>query len=726
MDFTIPDTRQVENSDGKPTTPTDTKLGSDALSFIADRSWARQAFLLSDGEMMDQIDTKNRYWTSAQTKFTDTRMGCNIGVNSRPQFTRYSDIRVKGRLAGRNEVTLQNKSGNYGMGRYYSEAIDDTSQTIYLRFGVPQFNSLTDFFSKAFNPDWVTMVRTGRSSSMLRDVATAVGTVVAAVAMPALSLMVVGLKLATFFFGRSTSKFYTLKPTMHMYWSAVGMLVNTLSVNSGILPTYLANESAQKINDVYKIDNEMIGKLRALMPDILTDNQGFNPFAFANKAQRLANQLNQNLYEEADKATPTDYLGLVKKQSAMDDRTETDYTKKDDTGIFGDITGILTLPAWINKTLSFGYYKTSEDKDSSPKTELKPNIDPKTGEEKKNSWWTEFGTYFDAELREGSQFAVFKVNHSGSPNESFTNSVMESDLSNKFNQTSSTAREARFTFADGNLGGGFVGDILGKIGTAVTDVATGLLSGVTFGISDALKGLAGGGFIDIPKHYQSSNARLPSATYTMELISPYGNAISRLQNIYIPLAMIMAGGMPLSTGKQSYSSPFLVQLFDQGRCQIQLGMITEITITRGTSNLAFNRQGKPLAMEVRFTIEDLSSIMHMPISTGSLFGAIKDTVGTAVNPKGNNSTLDEDNILIDYLAVLAGQDMYTQIYPMPKAKLKLAKLITQNEKMISPAYWASVFHESATSGMMKYLTLGVVNAMGGLVSENQGVKRDGR
>lgn len=725
MDFTIPDTRQVENSDGKPTTPTDTKLGSDTLSFIADRSWARQAFLLSDEEMMDQIDIKNRYWTSAQTKFTDTRMGCNIGVNSRPQFTRYSDIRVKGRLAGRNEVTLQNKSGNYGMGRYYSEAIDDTSQTVYLRFGVPQFNSLTDFFSKAFDPDWVTMVRTGRSSSMLRDVATAVGTVIAAVAAPALSLLVVGVKMATFFFGRATSKFYTLKPTMHMYWSAVGMLVNTLSVNSGILPTYLADKTAQKINEVYKIDNEMIGRLRSMLPDILTDNQGFNPFAFANKAQRLANQLNQNLYEEADKGTPTDYLGLVKKQ-AGDDRTITDYTKKDDTGIMGDITGVLTLPAWVDKTLSFGYYSTNEDKDAAPKTELKPNIDPKTGEEKKNSWWTEFGNYFDAELREGAQFAVFKVNHTGSPSESFTNSAVESELSNKFNQTSSAAREARFTFADGNLVGGFVGDVLGKIGTAVSDVATGLLSGVTFGISDALKGLAGGGFVDIPKHYQSSNARLPSASYTMHLISPYGNAISRLQNIYIPLAMIMAGGLPLSTGKQSYSSPFLVQLFDQGRCQIQLGMITEITITRGTSNLAFNRQGKPLAFEVRFTVEDLSSIMHMPISTGSLFGALKDAAGAAVNANGNNSTMDEDNILVDYLAVLAGQDMYSQIYPMPKAKLKLAKLITQNEKMISPAYWASVFHESATSGMMKYLTLGVVNAMGALTSENSSITKDGR
>jgi hypothetical protein len=74
-------------------------------------------------------------------------------------------------------------------------------------------------------------------------------------------------------------------------------------------------------------------------------------------------------------------------------------------------------------------------------------------------------------------------------------------------------------------------------------------------------------------------------------------------------------------------------------------------------------------------------------------------------------TIDEDNILMDYLAVLGSQDMYSQIYPMAKAKLNLAKKIMEVQKLTSPAYWGSLFHDSATSGTLQYLTLGAFNAV---------------
>lgn len=696
--FTVPDPRLMETADGSAISSGRSMTNGDQTAFLMDRDWTRQAFLMSDTELGNQTDINNRYWTSASVKFTDTRMGANIGVNSRPQFTRYSDCRVKGRLSGRKDVSIQDIGGNHGMGRYYSEAIDDPSQTIYLRFGVPQFSSLTDFFSKAFDPDWVSMARTGRGQSNWATLGRVVGTVAVITAAPVLSAVIYGAQALNWFFSKPTSKFYVLKPTMHMYWSAVGMLVNTIAVNSGILPRIMQEDTGQTIGSPYKFDGDLLEKIQQLLPDVITSNNGFDPFAFATKAQRLANKLASDNYNREDQATATDYTGFVKKDMSVNDRHGTKTTNSDTSGFLSAVTGIHTLGAWIDKTLKFGYYQLD---DKSTKTEMKPDTDPATGQPKAKGWWSEFGTYFDAELREGSQFAIFKVDHTGSISESFSNSVTESDLSQKFNSTSAQSRGARFTFADGNIVGGPVGDILGKVGGAITDVASGVLSGVTFGMSDALKGLAGGGFIDIPKHYQSSTASLPKSTYSMQLVSPYGNPISRLQNIYIPLCMIIAGALPLSTGKQSYTSPFLVQLYDQGRCQVQLGLIESVSITRGTSNLAFTKQGKPMAIDVSFSITDLSSIMHMPISTGGFFGA--------------NMTMDEDNILMDYLAVLAGQDIYSQIYAMPKGKLKLAKLITQNEKLVSPAYWSSLFHESATSGMMKYLTLGSVSVIEALL-----------
>ena len=145
----------------------------------------------------------------------------------------------------------------------------------------------------------------------------------------------------------------------------------------------------------------------------------------------------------------------------------------------------------------------------------------------------EFFDDLDAEFRDGSSFAAFRVDHTGSMQESFGTSVIESDLSQKLNGISSQIREARFSFAEGNIMGGLGGMVQGAVGAAM-DVGKGLLDGATFGLSNILSGLAGSGFIDIPKHWQSSTATLPRANYTIQLVSPYNNPISQMMNIYIP------------------------------------------------------------------------------------------------------------------------------------------------------------------------------------------------
>jgi hypothetical protein len=60
---------------------------------------------------------------------------------------------------------------------------------------------------------------------------------------------------------------------------------------------------------------------------------------------------------------------------------------------------------------------------------------------------------------------------------------------------------------------------------------------------------------------------------------------------------------------------------------------------------------------------------------------------------------------MDYLAVLAGQDIYSQLYALPKAKLNAIKYHRTNflRRASSPAYWASLIHEETTTGMLKYL-----------------------
>lgn len=676
---------------------------TDQTDTLLDRDWVKQAFLVSD-ITLDAVDAKNRYWSSADNKFVDTRLGGSIGVNARPQFTRYSDTRVKGRIHDRTDVSIQNLKGNHGLGRYYSEAIDDNAQTIYLRFGVPQFNSLMSFFGSAFDPDMTSLARTGRSASTWRKIGVVAGTIAVVSAFPVLSATLIIGRLVTTFFTRPTSKFYTLKPTMHTYWSAVNMIANTIAINKGIMPRILDGDKNQDqtIGNPYKLDQEYMANLQSLMPDMFTSADGIDVFSVANKAQRIANALNEDDYQRFNNGSASDFLGYVNK--SYRDTVEVPR-------------GEHSLVNWINSQLLAGdYYQAS---DSNARLEMNPkkalaigtaetpltpeqlaDNDAILAENKgKSEQWSKF---FDAEFRQGSQFAIFKVDHTGPVSEAFSSAVIESDLSLKFNGIGSSAREAKFSFADGNLTGSAVEGVIKGVLGAAADVVMGVAEGATLGVFNSLAGLAGSGYIDIPKHWQSSSAALPRTSYTMQLISPYGNPISQMQNIFIPLAMILAGTLPISTGKQSYTSPFICQLYDRGRGQVQLGMIESLSIVRGTCNLPFNNRGNAMAIDVTFSIVDMSSIMHMPLSTGSLFSA--------------DMSMDEDNILMDYLAVLAGQDLYSQLYMLPKAKLNLAKKLNNLGKMTSPAYWASLFHESSTTGMLSYIVPG--NAFEGLVAGN--------
>ncbi len=698
--YNIDNPRLIEDDEGQQLVNT-SSIANSGSNILLDKDWVKHAFSVNDMELIEPVDIINRYWSSASAKFTDTRLGANIGINCRPQFTRYADLRVKGRLAGRNDVTLGATKGNFGLGRYYSEAIDDPSQTIYMRFGVPQFNSLTNFLSRAFDSEQTVLARTGRAPSVFYDIAKGAGTLAAVVAFPAISLTIIFGKVINSFFTRPTSKFYTLKPTMHLYWSAVNLLANTLAINMGILPKIIGSDDSQKIGQPFKLDQEYLSAIHQIMPDVFSDQNYFDIYALANKAQRLANQLFMNDFDELEKGTATSYTGYVKKD-LTGNGTHSTYVS--------DMNSNASISARINNMLMFGYYKSEDSKD---RAEVDPRIDPNSekGDEKKDtSWFQDFVNHLDSEFRDGSEYAVFKVEHTGSVSESFSNSTAESDLSQKMNSVSSQFRQARFSLADGNIIGG-VGEALGDVLGGVKDVVMGALDGATVGFSNLIAGLAGSGYMDIPNNWQSSSASLPRSSYTMKLISPYGNPISRMQNIIIPLSMILAGVLPLSTGKQSYTSPFLCQLFDRGRCQKRLAIIESVNITRGTSSLPFDLKGSALAIDITFTVVDLSSIMHMPLSTGKLLQT--------------DMTLDEDNILSDYLAVLAGQDIYTQIYPLGKAKLNVAKRIMQVNKLTSPAYWSSLFHESSTSGMMQYLTFGAFNVLEGAVQGSSILGRQG-
>lgn len=662
---------------------------------IRDTNWVRQSFLVSTDTQrkpdLEAIEIRNRTFTTARFKFVDTTPGGNICINPPPQFTRNADPKVNNIFTPRTQSgrTVQT-TGSRGIGRYYSEAIDDNMRIISMRMGVPQFNSLTTFFTGFYNADAGSLARTGRTSSWIYTFFRAAAFVVPLLSLPILFITWAG-NTWRYLTGNPSSKYYYLKPTMPLYWNAVNSIVNLIAVNKGIIPRFFDEDTRNKIGDNrFAFTNADLQRFSQLMPDIMRPDGGIDVYALSTRAQRIArrvfkqmeivyNQLqttNGGPDQLAEFLDRVDRLGM---QISPDDRQRTFARYLSDwfSASRSQVKSPTSPPA-------SGQIAAPDNGSSGVETLPTTQNDVDT--------WDKF---LEAELDDGSSFISFRVDSDGPVSESFSNTVGESDIASKFNGMSGESRSTAFNFAGGNISGDTV---LGGMIQSVLGVAADAVRGVRDGLQlSGLAALGGAAFVDIPQHWQSSVANLPSMSYSFTLSSPYGNKLSQLTNIYIPLAMILACALPLSTGRQSYSSPFLVELYDRGRAQTRLGIIDSLSISRGTSNLSFNNSGEPMAIDVSFTVKDLSTVMHMPIIQGFSL-----TTPTA-------SVFDDDSTFSDYMGVLGSLTLQEQIYTGDKLRLAFTRLGAEFRSWKSTARWMQLVGDLPPARLASIFYTGIVN-----------------
>lgn len=675
----------------------------DKVSTIRDYSWIRQSFavpftskdsgdsIVSTIDLSEQ-DIKNSTYSTAIYKFNNTSLGGGYAINPRPQFSPYTDPRALNVFQQPTEdfpdqdVSPETSVSNPikgGMGIYYSEAYDDTQQVIHMRFGTPQFNSMATFFAGFYNAGMGSAARSGRFAyDFSQTIGTVVGLVVTVLYTPLLVMNILGTAYR-FFAQKPSSRYYYLKPTMLVYWLTVTNMVNQIAVNRGLtakvpwIPDSAnpnLDTASSKVNGAYQFDKEAMDNIHRLLPDIFSADGGIDVVSIASKAQRLKNQFDKRMAIAMAEGNITDFPGFVKEGRAVNNAVATSFSSI-----------ITMLETWI--ATDYGS-KTSDSQGSDGEIDLKniPQTDNSTAAQTSDANST--ANYFDAEFNDGLAFANFRVEYTGPVSENFSSSVVESDIQQKFNSTSSQARSARFSLADGNLVEGM---------GVVKDMVTGFLSGAMDALNiSGLMALGGSAFVDIPKHWDSSSASLPKANYTMTLISPSGNPLSQMVNIYVPLCMLLAAALPLSTGRQSWTSPFLCELYDRGRCQTRLGIIDSLSITRGTSNLGFNKEGNAMAIQVSFSVVDLSSVVSIPIS--------QKFVQKLLNPL--DGIFDDENAYSDYMAILSSQTLNQQIYSFNKFKLRLMQKIRSYENIASPAVMAAFVHEYTPVGMLDILFKG--------------------
>jgi hypothetical protein len=111
----------------------------------------------------------------------------------------------------------------------------------------------------------------------------------------------------------------------------------------------------------------------------------------------------------------------------------------------------------------------------------------------------------------------------------------------------------------------------------------------------------------------------------------------------------------------------------------RLGVVSNLQVTRGTSNLGFNRIGEPMGIDISLEIMELSSIMHMPMSSG-------------FNPLNLKQIFDSETLFNDYMAVLSSLSLREQVYVGERFKLGLTKYLKNLDS------WASVAHAMNWAG----------------------------
>ncbi len=692
---------------GSDTTDTNTQQVKviDRMTTV-DINWLKNSYLIDLANLAPE-DQANAFWSNAYLKYTDTSLGGNFGINTKYGFTPSADVPIAGRLSGREEFDIMSESMNYGMGRRYSEMFDDNEDILFLEMGDPKFNSLISFVTNAVDYGTSVVANTGRSLAAYYA-GRAVGGYIAVsalfMAFPVwgAALFLGGVFVTKFLSAGRDFSYYKLSPSMYKYWRAVNTLTSQMGIELGILtPEFMPTDAKEKVLGMpIKVTSEFADDIRKQIPGLLTEDYYIDVFAVANRTQVLANQQKtlEREYYNGDGSKTFTYADKLIKQEATSFSSYLDellkfysYTGKvydgtkppqsNNDGVISAVTtGLGSLYTGLTNQLSQGGKSTINPDGTVPITE---------GELKeKSSWLEELALYVDSSARHGASYATFRLEYVGAVSETFTNSTKDVPLKDQINNVSSKVRDVMFSVSGGNI----ISDNLDKAVKYTGDFLMGAVESVTFGLSNLATALLGGGYFDVPKMWDDSTFEYQKHTFKMRLGGPYGNPVSMLQDMYIPLFMLISATAAQSVGKAGYTSPMLCSAFIKGKLNTPLAIIDSLTIERGVSNMGYDKYGRPLAIDVSFSVMDLTSFTTIPVDAG-IFGGI-------------TSALDDNNPMNRYIQMLAGRSIYASKYTAPRAKLKYMKARQAVNMLTDPSAWGTAIGESIGNSIVGSLLNG--------------------
>lgn len=596
---------------------------------------AKAEELISDAEQNPDPDNdgtngsngvRGNQYLYTSPSVSDASVGGNDAINPYAAFGLDDDIVHDVYAVGENF---------YGMGRCYGEIYESKQQVLYLTMGLPKFRNLQTWLQNATDKELAEMNDIGSVSLMTKIGKLFSKGVSLAIELPWLPIkwaanIINGIK------DTKVTEYFYFRDNMPLYYRYVNTLLSEIAVGMGLYGNGPSNSGdQQQSND---------------------QNKG-QPNNGANMPNSQKEKYEHNL-PAIMKGGPDIFSIMCRRSERLSSRASiTRYAADGDE----------LLEKMHEK------YTNANTSDTNPS--IWDNI--KTG-------LRHFWTGMETGALEGMNFLGFRIEKCEIANESFSNSTGESPLLATLNNEVSKKREM-------NLGAMAQGT--GTAATAINWVKKGqemlnrtkeILSNKS-GVDATIAYMASGnGYFDLPKQWSGSSGMSRSVTFNMKLRAKTGgDNVSIFQSIMIPVACLLAAALPRGVGDSTFTSPFIIRAFCKGMFAIPAGIISTLSITRGSGEFGWSLSKLPTVVDVSFTIDDLSPMLFLSIAGQSSWKACMQAFS-------NNTKMHE------YINTLVGIGAKERYYILGQLKRRLATaLLIGKNTIFSATYRGYTMGDSA-------------------------------
>lgn len=261
----------------------------------------------------------------------------------------------------------------------------------------------------------------------------------------------------------------------------------------------------------------------------------------------------------------------------------------------------------------------------------------------------------NSELRgfiNSQEYVAFYLDSETSISESISNDTDRSQIADLVNSFSAISRELQFLA--GPISGIRVEALSPEdYNATLEDIQD--LSRQIFGrnrlfdnLTEQFTTVGKGGKIAFPEIWSDSEY---SKTYeiTIKLRTPDADKLSWYLNICVPLIHLLGMAAPRQMGPNGYRAPFLVRAYYKGLFNCDMGIITNMSITKGKEG-AWTVDGLPTEVDVNISLKDLYSMLSITnakktgvknfLNNTCLMDYLANTCGVNINKAEIARTLD--------------------------------------------------------------------------------------